>query len=127
MMPNNLIDIKRKSTKFAIDLNPTVINVTRKITTIEDGNKKENYLDLGNYTVRIVKSNKSKLVVNDNISQFVKYVEYFLLADWETDLQSTNEIEDSFILDNKKYIITSIVKNEEKGQITSIQAFLEVI
>ena len=126
-MPN-LIEIKRKVAQDQINFNPFEITFTRETKTINEttGSLTTN---TSSYTeiVRITKTNNQKSIIGQDIGIEIKKEGYLILGNYNSNMKCNKFITDSFELDDKKYRITSVMNNEEKGSTTSVQAIAEVV
>ena len=129
-MPNN-VELKRQATAFAIDQNPTEILIHRIMRgeNPNTGGKIEEESTVGPFTCRII---PPRPTANNRIITAVAGTEkvsapWMLLAPYNADVIADDTTTDEFAAGGKYFRVTNVIKYVEDGQVTSIQAELEVI
>ena len=126
----NLIELKRKVTADMISRNPTDITIHRTSKGINPatGGKATEPDVLGPFTVRIVPPRNAESWSKTDVGATgIRYTKWMLFADHTIDITYDENTTDEFAALGKYFRVVNVIPFTEQGQITSVQAELEVI
>lgn len=122
----NIVELRRKNTKFSIEQNPTEIKIKRTEKKKMGGYIDEIESDVGPFIVRIFNSNASSPQKVTTLAGEKQVDRYFgLLADFEADIQAGTDVKDEFDAMGMKFFVKAIYPQIINNEIVGYQGELE--
>lgn len=122
----NLVEFRRKHTKWNIEQNPVEITIHRTEKRKGGGYIEEVETDVGPFSVRIFVSSSSSPQSVVTLAGEKQVDRYFgLLADFEADIQAGTNVKDEFEAMGMKFLVKSVYPQIINGQIVGYQGELE--
>ncbi|GKV54242.1 hypothetical protein NCCP2222_01890 [Sporosarcina sp. NCCP-2222] len=122
----NLVEMRRKHTKWNIEQNPSYITIKRTEKKKMDGHIGETESTAGPFVVRIFVSNSNTVQKVMTLAGEKQVDRYFgLLADYEADIRAGTTVKDEFEAMGMKFLVKAIYPQTIHGQIVGYQGELE--
>ncbi|KOS64630.1 hypothetical protein FJQ98_14125 [Lysinibacillus agricola] len=122
----NIVEMRRKHTKWNIEQNPTTININRTIKKKSQGYIDDKNIDVGPFMVRIFNSGSSSPQVVTTLAGEKQTDTYFgILADFEADIQASTIVKDEFEVEGICFLVKSIYPQRINGEVVGYQGELE--
>lgn len=122
----NLVEMRRKHTKWNIEQNPSAITIKRTEKREKDGYFDESETQLDPQTVRVfvTRANTNQTITTlAGQKQVDRY--YGLLADHEADIKADIHTTDIFESDGMKFEVKAVYPQRIQGELTGYQCELE--
>jgi hypothetical protein len=122
----NLIDMRRKHTKWSIQQNPSTIMIHRIEKKKMKGYIEEVENDVGPFVVRIFVSKSSSSQTVTTLAGDKQVDRYFgLLADHKADIQAGTNVKDEFEANGMKFLVKGVYPQTIKNEIVGYQCEIE--
>lgn len=122
----NLVELRRKHTKWSIEQNPSDIIIKRTERKDMGGYFDEVESQVGPFVVRIYSAKSSSPQVVSTFAGEKQIDRYFgLLADHEADIMADTHTKDEFEVDGMNYVVKAVYPQTINGQVVGYQCELE--
>lgn len=123
----NLIDIRKRHIRWAIEQNPIEITITRKEKVRSGGGFEEKEYTVGPFIVRIYSNNPRKeRVVSDIAGRKMVNESWSLLADADAEFKADSSVREEFEVEGLgKFLVVGVRPQVVHGTVVGFQVDLE--